>query len=99
MSPNHLGGGTHCGRFMGTSQRRSTKEEASALAIPLGGVQMMERLLAKYIDVKTAEEGQTMVEYALVLALMVVVIAALFTGTGLDEAVGQAITDTINSFS
>jgi Flp pilus assembly pilin Flp len=55
---------------------------------------MMERLLSLYIaawTVRNREEGQTAVEYALVLALVAIVLAVAL-GTGLTGA----LTPTIN---
>lgn len=57
---------------------------------------MMERLLSLYVNIKTFEfqdeEGQTAVEYALVLALIaVVLVVALASGLGgsLTSAIGK----------
>lgn len=40
---------------------------------------MMERLLSLYIDFKTREEGQGMVEYALILVFVAAVAAVALT--------------------
>ena len=40
---------------------------------------MLDRLLAMYINFKTAEEGQGMVEYALLLVFVAAVAAAALT--------------------
>lgn len=40
---------------------------------------MMDRLLALYVDLKTREEGQGMVEYALVLVFVAAVAAVALT--------------------
>jgi Flp pilus assembly pilin Flp len=58
----------------------------------------MERLLSLYLQLKNREEGQTMVEYSLILALMVAVIALVFTQTGLGDAIEGAIDDVIAVF-
>ena len=44
------------------------------------------------------ERGQTMVEYALVIALLVVVIAAVFTASGLDTKVSSTLSKLVASF-
>ena len=41
----------------------------------------MDRLLALYIDLKTREEGQGMVEYALLLVFVAAVAAAALSAT------------------
>ena len=55
----------------------------------------MERLLKKYIEIKTSglarEEGQTAVEYTLVLALVVAMATAAVLFTDLESAIGDAI--------
>ena len=55
----------------------------------------MERLLKKYVEFKTAglerEEGQTAVEYTLVLALVVAMATAAVLFTDLETAIGGAI--------
>ena len=53
---------------------------------------MLERLLAMYIDFKTREEGQTMVEYALVLGFVVAVATIALVSTG---TLGKAIDDAL----
>ncbi len=42
---------------------------------------MMDRLLAMYINFKTAEEGQGMVEYALLLVFVAAVAVVALTAT------------------
>lgn len=59
----------------------------------------MERLLSLYTALETREEGQTMVEYALVLALMVVVIAAIFTASGITGEITGTLGDVVSSFT
>jgi pilus assembly protein Flp/PilA len=54
----------------------------------------MERLLALYIDLETREEGQTMVEYALVLGFVVAVAAIALVSTG---TLGKAIDDALKA--
>ena len=56
---------------------------------------MMERLLALYVDMKAREEGQTMVEYAAVLAVVVLLVAGIGT-TGLSGGISDALTDVAN---
>ena len=59
---------------------------------------MLEFLYNTLARLRSDEEGQTMVEYALVLALMVVIIAAAFTATGIGGAISGAIADVIAAF-
>lgn len=59
---------------------------------------MLEYLFNMLSRLEADEEGQTMVEYALVLALMVVIIAAAFTATGIGGAISGAISDVIAAF-
>ena len=54
----------------------------------------MSRLLAAYIALRHREEGQTMIEYALVLALIVLVIAAAITLTDIETAISNVFGDT-----
>jgi Flp pilus assembly pilin Flp len=42
---------------------------------------MLDRLLAMYINFKTSEEGQGMVEYALILVFVAAVAAVALTAT------------------
>jgi len=44
-----------------------------------------------------AEEGQTFVEYALVLILVAVAVAVLAAWTNLGTAIGNALTSVINA--
>ena len=58
----------------------------------------MHRLLtaaASRIDAR-GEEGQTFVEYALVLILVAVAVAVLAAWTNFDNAIGTALTSVIN---
>jgi pilus assembly protein Flp/PilA len=55
---------------------------------------MLDRLFAMYIDIKTREEGQTMVEYALVLGFVVAVAAIALVSTG---TLGKAIDDALKA--
>ena len=66
---------------------------------------MTERLLSTYITlvnrIESAvkdEDGQTMVEYALVIALLVIAIAAVFTASGLDTKVSSTLSKLAASF-
>ena len=43
---------------------------------------MTDRLLARYLDIKAQEDGQTMVEYALVLLFVIAIAALALTATG-----------------
>ena len=55
---------------------------------------MSERLIARYVELKTREEGQTMVEYALVLAFVVAVAGIALVGVGgLGDAIDGALDD------
>jgi Flp pilus assembly pilin Flp len=59
---------------------------------------MSERLLQKYIEILNAfeaEEGQTAVEYTLVLALVVAMAVAALSFTGLGSAITGAINDVV----
>lgn len=51
---------------------------------------MMDRLIARYIEIKTREEGQTVIEYALILAFVAVVAAVLASDGTISEAVSGA---------
>jgi Flp pilus assembly pilin Flp len=51
--------------------------------------------LASQIDLR-GEDGQTFVEYALVLILVAVAVAVLTAWSGLDTAIGNAISSVIN---
>jgi Flp pilus assembly pilin Flp len=46
-------------------------------------MRMMDRLLARLVSQGTAEEGQVLVEYALILAAIAVVCVALVSAIGL----------------
>jgi Flp pilus assembly pilin Flp len=48
-------------------------------------------LVARSHDIKK-DEGQTFVEYALILAVVVVAVLLAVTWTGLGDAIGEAIT-------
>jgi Flp pilus assembly pilin Flp len=52
---------------------------------------MLEYLMARIAALRSDEDGQTAVEYALVLILVALVLAAAL-GTGLTDALGNAIT-------
>ena len=54
----------------------------------------MSRLLAAYIALKHREEGQTMIEYAMVLALIVLVLAGAIILTDLDGTITDVFDDT-----
>jgi Flp pilus assembly pilin Flp len=54
-------------------------------------------LIAGTQDLKN-ESGQTFVEYALVLAVIVVAVLLATTWTGLGTAIDGAITDVVNAF-
>jgi Flp pilus assembly pilin Flp len=63
---------------------------------------MMDRLLALFISAQTArhdEEGQTVIEYALILAFVAVVALALATGGGIRTGVTNAFTAIGNLFT
>jgi Flp pilus assembly pilin Flp len=45
-----------------------------------------------------SEKGQTFVEYALVLAVIVVAVLLATTWTGLGTAIDGAVTDVVNAF-
>jgi len=51
--------------------------------------------VASRVDAR-GEEGQTFVEYALVLILVAVAVAVLAAWTNLDTAIGNALTSVIN---
>ncbi len=51
---------------------------------------MMDRLTARYIEIKTREEGQTVIEYALILAFVALVAAVLAAGGDIEQAVSNA---------
>ncbi len=51
---------------------------------------MMDRLTARYIEIKTREEGQTVIEYALILAFVALVAAVLAAGGDIEVAVSGA---------
>jgi Flp pilus assembly pilin Flp len=65
----------------------------------------MERLLSLYIGALTRiqalrdEEGQTMVEYALVIALVVIAIAGALTVTGLTGKITSTFDALSNKFT
>jgi Flp pilus assembly pilin Flp len=66
----------------------------------------MERLLSLYIATLNRidaamrdEEGQTMVEYALVIALVVIAIAGALTVTGLTGKITSTFTALSNKFT
>jgi Flp pilus assembly pilin Flp len=50
----------------------------------------MDRLTARYIEIKTREEGQTVIEYALILAFVALVAAVLAAGGDIEQAVSNA---------
>ena len=52
---------------------------------------MTKRLLARYIEIRHGEEGQTMAEYAVVLAVITVAIVATFQalGTGIGTQISS----------
>ena len=54
---------------------------------------MMDRLIARYIEIKTLEEGQTVIEYALILAFVAIVAAVLTSGGAIQTAVSGAFDD------
>jgi Flp pilus assembly pilin Flp len=54
------------------------------------------RMQNAWFNLRDAEQGQTMAEYALVLALIVAVTAAVFTGLG--GRIRQALTDVTGQF-
>ena len=54
---------------------------------------MMDRLIARYIEIKTREEGQTVIEYALILAFVAIVAVAIGAGGTIQTVVGDAFDD------
>ena len=66
---------------------------------------MMERMLSMFVamqariaEIQDEERGQTLVEYALVIALMVVVVAAAFKIAGLDTKVSSTLSVLASKF-
>lgn len=57
---------------------------------------MLQYLMAAIGSLRNEEEGQTAVEYALVLLLVAIVLATAL-GTGLDGALANTITDITNA--
>jgi Flp pilus assembly pilin Flp len=55
-------------------------------------------IAARLSELKAREEGQTIIEYALVLLLVVVVLAGALAVTDLETAIGDAIDDVVNLF-
>lgn len=55
-------------------------------------------LAARLAELKAREEGQTIIEYALVLLLVVVALAGALAVTDLETAIGDAIDDVVNLF-
>jgi len=54
----------------------------------------MSRLLAAYIALRHREEGQTMIEYAMVLALIVLTIAGVIVTTNIETTITDIFSDT-----
>ena len=59
---------------------------------------MFEFIYAALARLQSEEEGQTMIEYALVIALIVLVIAGVLNVTGVGNAINGVFTDVINEF-
>ena len=51
--------------------------------------------LHRFVDFASREEGQTFVEYALVLVLVAVAVALLGVWTNFDTAIGTALSSVI----
>ncbi len=60
--------------------------------------EIMEYLKARYLAPNMGEKGQGIVEYALILAFVVVVAAAISNGGTLQEKVGGAFNNMANAF-
>ena len=60
--------------------------------------EIMEYLKARYLSPYLGEKGQGIVEYALILAFVVIVAAAITKGDGLQAKVKQVFTDVTNAF-
>ncbi len=59
---------------------------------------MWEYVKVRYLDRYLGEKGQGIVEYALILAFVVVVAVAITNGGGLRDKVQQVFTDITNAF-
>ncbi len=59
---------------------------------------MWDYVKARYLDRYLGEKGQGIVEYALILAFVVVVAVAITNGGGLRDRVQQVFTDITNAF-
>ena len=60
---------------------------------------MWDYVKVRYLNRYLGEKGQGIVEYALILAFVVVVAAAITDSTGLKAKVTQVFTDITNAFS
>ena len=59
---------------------------------------MWDYVKVRYLDRYLGEKGQGIVEYALILAFVVVVAVAITNGGGLREKVAQVFQDVLDAF-